>query len=84
MKFCRTSDRNLPSVFKQITCWRELTTDNAVGEAVAFAKAFLSSAAAKGENPEVFFYKFAKGPQTAVMLLCFYGGTEFLVQFDER
>ena len=24
MKFCRTSDRNLPSAFKQITYWREL------------------------------------------------------------
>ncbi len=24
MKFCRTSDRNLPSVFKQITYWIEL------------------------------------------------------------
>ena len=61
-----------------------VTTDNAVGEAVALAKAVLSSTAAKGENPEVFFYKFAGGPQTAVMLLCFYGGTEFLAQFDER
>ena len=60
------------------------TTDNAVGQALALSKAFLSNAAVRGENPEVFFYKFARGPQTAVMLLCFYGGTEFLVQFDER
>ncbi|MDC6166270.1 hypothetical protein [Paucibacter sp. XJ19-41] len=60
------------------------TFDNAVSGALALAKAFLADTAARGENPEVFSYKFARGPQTAVMLLSFYGGTEFLVQFDER
>jgi hypothetical protein len=61
-----------------------VTIDNASGKALALAKDFLYNSAVKGENPEVFFYKFARGPQTAIMLLCFYGGTEFLVQFDER
>lgn len=66
--------------------YRDVSTDNALGEALALAKEYLSSigAPAKGDNGEVFFYKFARGPATAVMLLCFYGGTEFLVQFDER
>ena len=61
-----------------------VTTDNAFEEAMALAKAFLSSAVAKGKNPEVFFYKFARGPKTGLILLCFYGGTDFLVQLDER
>ena len=59
-------------------------TDNVIAEAIAIAKAFLSGVVEKGENPEVFRYKFAKGPQTSIMLLCFYSGTEFLVQLDER
>lgn len=71
-------------VIASFMSYGHVTTDNAVAEAVALAKAFLSGAPKNGENPEVFFYKFEKGPRIAVMLLCFYGGTEFLVHFDDR
>jgi len=58
--------------------------DQAVSEAMFYAKEFLKSASAKGENQEVFYYKFAEGEGTAVLLMCFYGGSEFLVRLDKR
>jgi hypothetical protein len=58
--------------------------DNDVVVALGHAKTYLLQFPAQGENPEVFYYKFAEGQNTAVMLLCFYGGTEFLVQLDKR
>ncbi len=64
--------------------YRDATIDNELAKALAYAKQFLSESTAKGENPDVFTYKFAEGSNTAVMLLCFYGSTEFLIQLDKR
>ena len=63
--------------------YRNVSLDNVVS-VMALAKTHFFSAPSKGENPDVFYYKFEEGPSTGIMLLCFYGGTEFLVQFDSR
>ena len=60
------------------------SVDQAVITALGYAKDFLKLAPAKGENQDVFYYKFAEGAGTAVLLLCFYGRTEFLVHLDKR
>lgn len=61
-----------------------VVTDNTVSNALALARGFLSKSVQRGDNPEVFSYKYERGPKTVVMLLRFYGGSEFLVQLDER
>ena len=58
--------------------------DQAIATALFYAKEFLKSVPAKGENQDVFYYKFAEGEGTAVLLMCFYRGTEFLVRLDKR
>lgn len=60
------------------------SVNQAVSEALGYAKEFLRFAPEKGENKDVFYYKFVEGAGSAVLLLCFYRGTEFLVRLDKR
>lgn len=59
-------------------------TNESVSGALAASETFFAPHPAAGQNPSIFNYKFVEGACTATMLLCFYGSTKILVQFDKR
>ena len=51
---------------------------------VAAAKSYFDTYSARGANPKVFWYKFEEGKNTAIFFMCFYSGSEVLVQLHKR
>lgn len=71
-------------VITSFTMYSDLNFNNSISSAVEAADNFFSSHPLCGKNSDVFWYKFEEGENTATMLLCFYGATKILVQFDRR
>ncbi|MFY9259584.1 MAG: hypothetical protein WAO71_03645 [Gallionella sp.] len=71
-------------VITPFTMYSDPSFNNSIASAVATADSFFSSYPLRGENHDVFWYKFEEGEVTATMLLCFYGSTKILVRFDKR
>jgi hypothetical protein len=47
-------------------------------------KAFFSSHAPRGKNPDVFWYKYDESENTILFLMTFYSHSEAIVRFDKR
>lgn len=71
-------------VITSFTMYSDLNFNDSISSAVEAADNFFSSHLLCGKNSDVFWYKFEEGENTATMLLCFYGATKILVQFDKR
>jgi len=60
------------------------TPDQAsVDQGIAATEAYFNNQPPRGQNPEVFWYKFEEGEQTAMFLLCFYGHSIAIVRFKK-
>jgi hypothetical protein len=71
-------------VVTAFTLYNDRSLNSAIESALAASEDFFSQHEAKGCNPDVFFYRFEEGPNTATMLMNFYGTSKVLVQFDKR
>lgn len=71
-------------IITPFTMYSDPSFNNSTASAVEAADSFFSSYPLRGKNSDVFWYKFEEGENTAMMLLCFYGATKILVQFDKR
>lgn len=65
------------------TLYNDLATNSAIASAVTAAEEFFSHHEIKGENPEIFFYRFEEGTNTATMLMNFYGTSKVLARFEK-
>ena len=54
-----------------------------VDQIVAATEDYFSTQAPKGENADVFWYKFEEGERTAMFLMCFYGQSVAIVRFKK-
>lgn len=66
------------------TLYNELSVNSAIASAVTAAEDYFSQHEAKGDNPEIFFYKFEEGSNSAILLMNFYGTSKVLVHLDKR
>lgn len=66
------------------TLYNDRSLNSAIEPAFSVSEGFFSQHEAKGDNPDVFFYRLEEGPNTATMLMNFYGTSKVLVQFDKR
>ena len=71
-------------VITPFTMYSAPSFDNSIAIAAETADSFFSSLPLRGNNTDVFWYKFEEGENSATMLLCFYGSTKILAQFDKR
>ncbi len=71
-------------VITPFTIYGDPGLNKSVASAVEAVDSFFSSYPPCGKNSDVFWYKFEEGENTATILLCFYGATKILVQFDKR
>lgn len=76
--------RGRVKVVTGFTLYNEHSVNSAIESAVTAAEDYFSQHEAKGENPDVFFYRFEEGPNTATMIMNFYGTSKVLLQFDKR
>lgn len=66
------------------TLYNDRSLNSGVESALTASEDFFSQHERKGNNPDVFSYKFAEGPNTATMLMNFYGTSKVLVRLDKR
>jgi hypothetical protein len=52
-----------------------------VGQVIVYARQHFQSRIRKGDNQDVFYYQIDGNEESVIMLMCFYGGTNFLVHF---
>ncbi len=71
-------------VITAFTMYKHPVVQENVNSGVRAATEYFSSHPPKGENPEVFWYKFEESENTAVFLMQFYESSEVLVRFDKR
>lgn len=66
------------------TLYNDLTLNSSIESALKTAEEFFCQHDAKGSNPDIFFYRFEEGQNSATMLMNFYGTSKVLAQFDKR
>lgn len=64
--------------------YQDKLIDKNVEKAIIFARHHFNSFPRKGDNKDVFYYQIDGNENSAIMLMCFYGDTNFLVHFDEK
>jgi len=66
------------------TLYNDRSVNSAIESALTAAEEFFAHHEARGDNPDVFFYRFEEGPNTATMLMNLYGTSKVLVQFEKH
>lgn len=66
------------------TLYSDRSVNSAIETALEAAESFFAQHETRGDNPDVFFYRFEEGSNTATMLMNFYGTSKVLIQFDKR
>lgn len=66
------------------TLYSEPSVNSAIASAVPAAEEYFSAHECKGSNPEVFFYRFEEGLNSAIMLMNFYGTSKVLIKYEPR
>jgi len=72
------------TVVTGFTLYNVPSLNSAIASAIISAEDYFSQHVARGNNPDVFFYKFEEGEYTGIMLMYFYGKSKVLVRFDKR
>lgn len=80
----KTKFQGTVTVVTGFTLYNVPSLNSAIASAIPTAEDYFSQHAAKGDNPDVFFYKFEEGENTGIMLMYFYEKSKVLVRFDKR
>lgn len=70
-------------VLTGFTRYTDKRIQSSVSAGLAATENYFGRQAAKGENPEVFWYKFEEGKRTAIFLLAFYSHSKAMVRFEK-
>lgn len=71
------------AVLTNFTMYLDKAMQNKVTGAFKATEAFFSSRPARGENPDVFWYKYEESEASAIFLFCFYGESQAMVRFKK-
>ena len=73
----------LMRVITAFTMYTDSIRQKAVDVAMQSTESFYADHLAHGDNPEVFWYKFAESEHSATFLMCFYSHSKVVVKFDK-
>jgi hypothetical protein len=71
-------------VVTEFTLYNDPTLNSSIASAVPVAEEYFSAHPKNGSNPDVFFYRFEEGPNSAIMLMNFYETSKVLVKYEAR
>ncbi len=71
-------------VITAFTMYLDAEVQANITSSVDTTKAYFASHPPKGENPDVFWYKFDEGVNTVTFFMCFYSSSEVLVMLNKR
>ena len=73
----------LMRVITAFTMYTDSVRQKAIDVAMQSTESFYAEHLAHGDNPEVFWYKFAESERSATVLMCFYSHSKVVVKLDK-